>query len=93
MIPREISREILDYLREHPRSGDTLEGVSKWWLMQQRVSESVENVFQALKQLGKEGFVHERIMTDGRVVYFANTDSDSPDVVENDQGGPTLGGE
>jgi Fe2+ or Zn2+ uptake regulation protein len=88
MIRQEISREILDYLREHPRSGDTLEGVSKWWLMQQRVSESVENVFQALKQLGHEGFVNERIMADGRVVYFANTESNRPDAVENDKHGP-----
>ena len=93
MIRRDISREVLDYLREHPRSGDTLEGVSKWWLLQQRVTESVENVFTALKQLGKEGFVQERVMADGRVVYFANTDSDRPDVVENDQDGPTLGEE
>lgn len=93
MIRVDISREILDYLREHPRSGDTLEGVSKWWLMQQRVTESVENVFTALKQLGKEGFVQERVMADGKVVYFANTDSDRPDAVENDQDGPTLGGE
>jgi Fe2+ or Zn2+ uptake regulation protein len=60
--------------------------------MQQRVSESVENVFQALKQLGKEGFVHERIMTDGRVVYFANTDSDRPDVVEERSGWSNPGG-
>jgi hypothetical protein len=93
MIRQEISREILDYLREHPRSGDTLEGVSKWWLMQQRVTESVENVFTALKQLGKEGFVQERVMADGRVVYFANTDSDRPGAVENDQDGPNLGEE
>jgi hypothetical protein len=91
MIRREISQEILDYLREHPGSGDTLEGVSKWWVMQQRVSECVENVSQALKQLGQEGFVHERIMADGRVVYFANTDSDETDAVENDQDGLTLG--
>ena len=92
MIRREINREILDYLREHPRSGDTLEGVSKWWLMQQRVSESVENVFQALKQLGKEGVVNERIMADGRVVYFANTDPDKSDAVETDNAGPTREG-
>jgi Fe2+ or Zn2+ uptake regulation protein len=87
MIQQEISREILDYLREHPRSGDTLEGVSKWWLMQQRVSECVENVFHALKQLGDEGFVHERIMADGRVIYFANPDGEA----ETDDYGPTMG--
>lgn len=86
MIQREISQEILDYLREHPHSGDTLEGVSKWWLLQQRVSECVENVFHALKQLGNDGFVHERIMADGKVIYFANTDSES----ETDDG-PTMG--
>lgn len=56
--------------------------------MQQRVSESVENVFQVLKQLGKEGFVNERVLADGRVVYFANTEGDRPDAVENDKDGP-----
>ncbi len=84
-----IAQEIVDYLREHPRGGDTLAGISKWWVMRQRISESVKTVSRVLEQLGKEGIVYERILADGKVVYFANTGPDSPEPFEKDKGGRT----
>ena len=89
MHEKKIAREILAYLRDHPLSGDTVEGVSKWWLMQQRIKESVNAVQQVLSHLEKEGLVHERTMPDGRTLYFANTEPDNWDAVksENDSEG------
>lgn len=81
MREKKIAREILAYLRDHPRSGDTIEGVSKWWLMQQRINESVNAVQQVLSHLEKAGLIYERTMPDGRTLYFANTQPE-PDTWE-----------
>ena len=80
MYEDELARRIVAYLHEHPFSGDTLEGVSKWWVKQQRVSECVNDVHRALVRLGNEGRIYERPMPDGRTLFFANIDAveDSP---------------
>lgn len=39
---------ILDYLGERPESGDTLEGIAKWWIQRQHVLNSVNAVQAAL---------------------------------------------
>ncbi len=46
-----ICRMILDYLRRNPDAGDTLEGITRWWLSVERINLSVEEVAQALKGL------------------------------------------
>ena len=52
-----------------------MEGIAKWWVMRQRISESVEAVHQALEKLREDGAVQERRTTDGRTLYFANDPS------------------
>lgn len=73
-----IARNILVYLQEHPGSCDTVEGISRWWLLRQRISESVETVRQALERLAQEGLVCERRTADGQTVYFARTQAATP---------------
>lgn len=65
-------KEVLDYLHNNPNSGDTLEGIARWWMMRQRLSESVDAIQTALEQLKREGAVFERKTTGGRTVYFAS---------------------
>lgn len=67
------TEDILAYLREHPDSGDTVEGISKWWLLRQRVDESVDVVSLVLEGLRKRGLVQSRKTTDGQTVFFAGT--------------------
>jgi hypothetical protein len=67
----EIARAILEYLREQPASGDTVEGISKWWIMRQRISESVEMVRLVLSELARQGLIFERPRADGNTIYFA----------------------
>lgn len=64
--------EIFEYLRQNPQSGDTVEGIVKWWMMRQRLSETADTVHHALEQLVEAGAVFERRNADGRIVYFAN---------------------
>jgi Fe2+ or Zn2+ uptake regulation protein len=73
MYDEKLAREILSYLREHPHSGDSVEGISRWWVMRQRISESVYAVLQVLEHLQRVGLISEHRMADGRNLYFANT--------------------
>ena len=82
MYKKELARQIVAYLRDHPFSGDTLEGVSRWWLKQQSLSECVSDVHQALIKLGNEGLIHERTMPDGRTLFFANIHTEEDDAVQ-----------
>ena len=81
MYDEKLAREIISYLREHPHSGDSVEGISRWWVMRQRIQESIYAVRQVLDHLEGAGLIHERRMADGRSVYFANH---NPDLTELD---------
>lgn len=81
-----LARQIIAYLREYAFSGDTLEGVSRRLVKQQRVSECVNDVHRTLVQLGNEGLVYERTTPDGRTLFFANMHADKCDAVEDKNG-------
>ena len=87
MYERELARQIVAYLRDHEFSGDTLEGVSRWWLKQQRISECVSDVSHALVRLGNEGLIYERTTPDGRTLFFANTHAGRFRAAENSEEG------
>lgn len=63
--------QILEYLKAHPHAGDTLEGITRWWMVRQRLNESIAIVKRALEMLKSKGCVLERKTPDGRTLYFA----------------------
>lgn len=67
---------IVEYLRKHKQAGDTLEGVARWWMMNQQVSDSLTEVQEALEQLNAQGVVAMRKGPDGRTLYFMNNPND-----------------
>jgi Fe2+ or Zn2+ uptake regulation protein len=67
-----IGQCILSYLRQHPQAGDTLEGIAKWWLMRQRVSESIEVIRRVLERLKDQGLIRERRPAGGSTLYEAS---------------------
>jgi hypothetical protein len=71
MYNEKMADEIMAYLRENPYAGDSVEGISRWWLMQQRISESIKAVQEVIEHLHNIGFLYERRMASGRKVYFA----------------------
>lgn len=66
----ETVRQIQSYLEEQPAAGDTLEGISTWWIQRQRVNETVTSVYEALQELKASGMVLERKTPDGKTIYF-----------------------
>jgi hypothetical protein len=67
-----IGYEILAYLADHPDSGDTLEGIVQWWLLEQSIKHQAAKVEKALKELVAEGLVLENKGADGRIRYRIN---------------------
>lgn len=65
-----VAQQILRYLEANPQASDTLEGVAKWWLMRQRLTESMVLVQGALKILEDKGLIVERRNADGGLLYM-----------------------
>ena len=67
-----ISRMILDYLRKNPDAGDTLEGITRWWLNMERIDFSVKEVAQALESLIEQGVITINKTRGGTALYKFN---------------------
>ncbi len=64
-----LIQEIEQYLLTHPNAADTIEGIAKWWLQQQRYMDSVECIHNALDVLIERGLVKKRTNADGKNIY------------------------
>ena len=72
MTQETLVLRIFEYLQKHKQAGDTLEGVARWWMMNQQVSNSLTEVQEALEQLKAQGVISVRKSPDGRTLYFIN---------------------
>jgi hypothetical protein len=62
---------ILAYLRRCPQAADTIEGITHWWVMGQRLVESVEEVRRSIESLKAKGLINEHTGPDGRSIFTA----------------------
>jgi len=69
---RPIADQILAYLVEHPQAQDTPEGITEWWLLEQRILSAAADVDEALRELAAEEFLVARQCADGRTYYGLN---------------------
>jgi hypothetical protein len=69
---RPIADQILAYLVEHPQAQDTLEGITEWWLLEQKIRSAAADVDDALRELAAEEFLLTRQCADGRTYYGLN---------------------
>lgn len=69
----DISEEILNYLFKHPDANDTLEGITEWWLLSQRISYEMNRVKAAVKKLVQEGWIIEIKGKNSTVRYRLNS--------------------
>lgn len=68
----EIARRILRYLQANPRAADTLEGIVEWWMLQDRITKTVELASKAITWLVTNGFLLEKKLLGSKTMYEIN---------------------
>jgi hypothetical protein len=66
-----VAREVMRYFIDGTAAADTLEGISRWRLMQQRIDHTVDETAAALRLLTARGFVEE-VRTVGPTLFRLN---------------------
>jgi len=61
---RDLCREILSYLKQNPKGSDTVYGIARFWILQQRIEVEIGKVEHALVKLLELGFLSEKILRD-----------------------------
>ena len=69
----EIQVAVLDYLHAHPHAADTLEGITRWWLPQQRYVNALSRIETVLQRLVVQGDLQLRRLPDGTALYSLDT--------------------
>lgn len=68
----QVEEDIVNYLLDHPEAKDTLEGIVRWWVMEQRIRREMLQVQQAIGELVQRGWLLERESADAKVHYRLN---------------------
>jgi hypothetical protein len=76
-----VAKEIELYLAKHPHAADSIEGIIKWWLSQQRYIDAHEKIAKALDYLVAQGVV-KKVEITGSVLY-SSKESASKEQEEN----------
>jgi len=66
-----VAKEIECYLASHPDAADSIDGIVKWWLPQQRYVNAHGKIVKALEYLIAQGVV-KKINIPGSVLYSCN---------------------
>ena len=71
-INESLIYNILYYLYRNPDAKDTLEGITRWWLLQERIDQKLEEVASCLDFLVSKGFIIEKTIDNKRKYYQVN---------------------
>lgn len=58
-LDREVVKEVLGYFVRNPKTADTLEGVARWRLLEERVQKSLRQTEVAIDWLVEQGYLEE----------------------------------
>ena len=64
-----LEKDILAYLAKHPDAQDTLEAITEWWLLEQRIERTAADVSEVLAGLVARNLVKEVRRPDGHVCF------------------------
>lgn len=56
-IDLDIALKVLRYLSKRPEAKDTIEGIAKWWLIEEQIEETLGSVDRALSYLISRQFL------------------------------------
>jgi hypothetical protein len=67
-----IAKEILGYFLRRPHAADTLEGIARWRLLDERIHRRVDEIDQALAWLVEEGFLFQESAPGSQPIFSLN---------------------
>ena len=67
-----VKKMILNYLQKNPEAGDSLEGITRWWLQMERLEISVNEVTDALAILLQKKLVKVQKVPGSALIYRIN---------------------
>jgi hypothetical protein len=73
----EVASAVLGYLRHHPDAADTLEGIVRWWLPQQRYETEKARIERVLETLVADGALRCEQLPGGAVLYTLSKSGNS----------------
>jgi hypothetical protein len=65
----EVERAVLGYLSKHSNAADTLDGITTWWLPQQRYETARERIEDVLTRLVNSGVLRRQTLPGGELLY------------------------
>ena len=68
----ETAREVLEYFLSHPAAADSLEGIARWRIMQQRIENVVQETAYAVQWLLSKGLLVESAVSRSGRIYRLN---------------------
>ena len=69
-----VVRDVMRYFVQHPAAADSLEGIARWRLLEQRAQDLVAETSDALALLVEHGMVEKISVPGGRALYRLNPD-------------------
>lgn len=70
---KELARQILIYLTDHPDATDTLDGIVHWWLLERKIRYQMDLVREVLDTLVQEGHLVQDCGPDKKNRYHINS--------------------
>jgi len=69
---KQLGEEILQYLIDHPRAQDTLQGIVTWWLLERTAKHRMAMVKEVLDSLVADGLIIAQQGSDSQIHYKIN---------------------
>lgn len=65
----DIEEQIFCYLKRNPDSGETLEGLTKWWINQKGTDIPLQEVEEFCDKLVKKGLLRKHFSKNDSIIY------------------------
>lgn len=69
----EVAKQVLRYFLRNPQSADSLEGVARWRLLEERIHHTLVETQSALEQLVADGYLRVVSVSGSENIYTLNT--------------------
>ncbi len=68
----DMAKMILSYLIKNPEAKDTIQGIAKWWLLNEKIDQTLNNILNAMNFLTIQNLVYEQNYSNDCISYQIN---------------------